>query len=210
MDGLLFDTERLVARTWADASRECGFELAEEILRGAIGLDHEMTQAYYQHLFAGRFPYPRVEARVRDLFRAEIQASGVPVKPGVERILEEARRLGLRVALGTSSRALYTHAMLWLSGIAPCFQAVVTRDQVQAGKPAPDIYLKAAELLQVPPHDCLVLEDSRNGIHAAKAAGMGVIMVPDLVEPNAELRSLCLTVCASLAEAADGLAGLTA
>jgi HAD superfamily hydrolase (TIGR01509 family) len=208
MDGLLFDTERLVARTWAEASRQCGFELAEEILRGTIGLDHELTQAYYHHLFDGRYPYSRVAAGSRELFRAEIQARGVPVKPGVGRILEEAERLGLRMALGTSSRALYTHAMLWLTGIAPRFQALVTRDQVEAGKPAPDIYLKASEQLQVPPGDCLVLEDSRTGIHAAKAAGMRVVMVPDLIEPTAELRSLCLRVCPSLAEVATELAGL--
>ena len=208
MDGLLFDTERLVSCTWAEASRETGFELADPIIRGAIGLDLELTRAYYQELFAGRFPYERVEARHRELFRAHIQTHGVPVKPGVARMLEEARRLGLRVALGTSSGALYTHAMLWLSGIAASFQVLVTRDQVQAGKPAPDIYLRAAELLQVAPGDCLVFEDSRNGIHAAKAAGMPVIMIPDLVEPTAELRSLCLEVRASLEEAAASLAGM--
>ena len=208
MDGLLFDTERLVSRTWAEASRESGFELAESIIRGAIGLDHELTRAYYQHLFAGRFPYERVESRNRDLFRAHIQAQGVPVKPGVGRILVEARRLGLPLALGTSSRALYTHAMLWLTGIAPSFQVLVTRDQVQAGKPAPDIYLKAAELLEVAPGDCLVFEDSRNGIHAATAAGMRVVMVPDLVEPTPELLALCLGVCPSLTDAADALEGM--
>jgi HAD superfamily hydrolase (TIGR01509 family) len=205
MDGLLFDTERVACDCWAEASGSLGFDLAEEIVRGAIGLDDELTRGYYQHLFAGHFPFDRVEARHRDLFRAHIQANGVPVKPGVGRILEQARQSGLRLALGTSSRALYTHAMLWLAGIAPCFQVLVTRDLVEAGKPAPDIYLKAAELLGVDPADCLVFEDSRNGIRAAKAAGMPVVMIPDLVAPTPELRSLCLGVYPSLVEAADRL-----
>lgn len=208
MDGLLFDTERLAADTWAEAGRSLGFDLSEQTVRGTVGLDHELTRAYYDRLYAGGFPYERVEELHRELFRSSIAQRGVPMKPGVARILAEAKRLGLRVALGTSSRAIYAHAMLWLSGIGHHFDALATRDLVQAGKPAPDIFLEAAGLLGCEPQECLVLEDSPTGIRAALAAGMRVIVVPDLIEPPEELRAKCLAVYPSLDEAAGALEGV--
>ena len=208
LDGLLFDTERLAAATWTEAAHVLGFDLAEETVRGTIGMDHVMTRAYYDRLFEGRFPYERVERLHSDLFRTHIVKHGAPAKPGMERILQETRRLGLRAALGTSSRAVYAHAMLWLAGIEGHFQVLVTRDQVQVGKPAPDIFLRAAGLLECEPGDCLVFEDSITGLNAAFAAGMRAIMVPDLIPPTAELRSRCLGVFPSLVEAAAALEGL--
>jgi HAD superfamily hydrolase (TIGR01509 family) len=213
MDGLLFDTERLAASTWTEAGRTLGFELTDQTVQGAIGLDHALTRSYYDKLFDGRFPFDLVEERHRALFRSRIAEQGVPKKPGVERILEEAHRKELGVALGTSSRAVYAHAMLWLGGIVDHFQVfhfqvLVTRDMVQAAKPAPDIFLKAASLLGCEPEECLVFEDSINGIRAARAAGMRVVMVPDLIEPTAELRSACHAVLPSLSDAAEALESL--
>lgn len=209
MDGLLFDTERLAAATWAEAACALGFELEDRIVRGAVGLDHLLARDYYEQAFQGRLPYDRIEAQHRELFRAAILQRGVPLKSGVEGILAEAARLGLRVALGTSSRAVYVHAMLWLSGLADHFHVLATRDLVQAGKPAPDIYLKAASLLGLEPRDCLVLEDSPIGVQAARAAEMEVIMVPDLLEPTEAVRCTCLAVVPSLVEAARLLEGRT-
>ena len=208
LDGVLFDTERLAASTWREAAHALGFELSEATLRGTIGLDHLLTRAYYDQLFAGQFPYDQVEERHRDLFRAWIVQHGAPAKPGVKRILVEAERLGLRVALGTASRSVYAHTMLWMAGIVDHFHILVTRDMVQAGKPAPDIYQKATSLLGFAPEDCLVIEDSLNGIRAARAAGVPVIMVPDLVEPTAELRAQCRAVYPSLVELSDALEGM--
>lgn len=205
MDGLLFDTERLAAATWAEGARSLGFELSEDMLRGAVGLDHVLSRAYYHQLFEGRFPYDEVTKLHRELFRSHVRQKGVPVKPGVGDILDEAHCLGLRVALGTSSRAVYAHTMLWLAGIVERFHVLATRDLVQAGKPAPDIFLKAAHLLGVHPDTCLVFEDSHNGINAAHAAGMRVVMVPDLIEPTADLRAKCVAVMPSLSEAARAL-----
>jgi len=208
MDGVLFDTERLAADSWMEAGRSLGFDLTEDIVRGTVGLDHVLTRAYYDKLFEGRFPFERVQVRNRELFRSKITEGGVPMKPGVERILSEARRLGLQVALGTSSRALYAHSMLWLSGIEHYFHALVTRDLVQAGKPSPEIYLKAASLLGREPAECLVFEDSPIGIEAALAAGMPVVMVPDLIAPSEAVAAKCAKVFPSLEEAARALEGM--
>ena len=98
--------------------------------------------------------------------------------------------------------------MLWLAGIVDRFQVLVTRDLVQAGKPAPDIFLKAADLLGLAPGDCLVFEDSPTGVRAARAAGMRVVLVPDLIEPTLEVRAQCQAVYPSLNEAAAALESL--
>jgi len=208
MDGLLIDTERLAAATWTEAAGAAGFDLDEATVRGTVGLDHVLTRAYYLRLFGDRFPFDRVEACHRGLFRNRIARDGVPLKLGAERILTEAERLGLGVALGTSSRAVYAHTMLWLAGIVDRFQALATRDLVPAGKPAPDVFLKAAELLGRDPGECLVFEDSPTGVLAARAAGMPVALVPDLITPAPEVRSQCVAVFASLEEAAEALEGL--
>jgi len=208
MDGLLIDTERLAADTWSEAARELGFPLDEGTVRGTVGLDHVLTRAYYVRLFGDRFPFDQVEELHRELFRNRIARDGVPLKPGVDRILAEAERLGLGVALGTSSRAVYAHTMLWLAGIVDRFQGLATRDLVQAGKPAPDVFLKAAELLGREPKDCLVFEDSPTGVQAARAAGMPVVLVPDLIAPSPEVRFQCEAVFGSLGEAAEALEAL--
>ncbi len=86
---------------------------------------------------------------------------------------------------------------------------VVGGDEVSAGKPAPDLFLRAADLLGVPPAACLVLEDAEAGIRAAAAAGMPAVMVPDLAQPTASCRALCTAVVDSLAAAVPVLRELT-
>ncbi|HWQ08829.1 MAG TPA: HAD family hydrolase, partial [Holophaga sp.] len=103
---------------------------------------------------------------------------------------------------------VYAHSMIWLAGISEHFDALVTRDLVQAGKPSPEIYLKAASMLGCAPEECLAFEDSPTGIEAALAAGMPVVMVPDLIPPTDELRARCAAVFPSLGEAAKALEGL--
>lgn len=205
LDGVLFDTERLAADTWLEAGRALGYDLPEAVILGTVGLDQGQTRAYYHRAFAGQFPYEQVERRRTDLFRSHIRTRGVPVKPGVHQILGEARRLGLTVALATSSRAVYAHAMLWLAGIEGQFHALATRDMVQEAKPAPDLFRKAAAMVGSAPAECLAFEDSGHGIQAAVAAGMRVVMVPDLIEPTPELRARCAAVCPTLGEAARRL-----
>jgi len=83
-------------------------------------------------------------------------------------------------------------------GLAERFDAIVGRGDYAAGKPAPDPFLKAAERLGVEPRLCLALEDSHNGVRSACAAGMMTVMVPDLVPPTEDIRSLCIAIAADL------------
>jgi HAD superfamily hydrolase (TIGR01509 family) len=102
------------------------------------------------------------------------------------------------MAVATSTARAKSQAQLKKAGIFDNFDALVTRSDVKTGKPHPETFLKAAELLKVDPSNCLALEDSHNGVRAAAAAGMATIMIPDLLHPNPEITSLCVGVFPSL------------
>jgi HAD superfamily hydrolase (TIGR01509 family) len=118
----------------------------------------------------------------------------------VVEVLDELDRLGLPRGIATSSRHQDVEHHIGHHGLRERFHPVVAHGDYARGKPAPDPYLTAAERLGVAPEDCLALEDSHNGVRAAAAAGMMTIMVPDLLEPTAEMRDLCIRIARDLHE----------
>ena len=123
---------------------------------------------------------------------------GVPVKPGALELVQELRERNIPTAVATSSRNPHATHHLTAAGLLHLFQTIVTRDDVVNPKPHPEPYLTAARRLGVDPLHCLALEDSHAGVHAAHAAGMQTIMVPDLVHPSDEIRALGIAVMESL------------
>jgi HAD superfamily hydrolase (TIGR01509 family) len=113
-----------------------------------------------------------VEGMLEQIARGPIPMAGVP------EVLRRVRAAGYRMALASSAEPRVIDANLGALGLRPLFEAVVSGTQVARGKPAPDVFLAAAERLGVPPAACLVVEDSRNGLLAAKAAGMRCAVVP--------------------------------
>jgi beta-phosphoglucomutase-like phosphatase (HAD superfamily) len=114
----------------------------------------------------------------------------------------------MRRAVATSTRTGLAERKLARVGVLDRFDAVVGGDQVRNGKPAPDIYLRAAERLERGPDECIVLEDSRNGVRAASAAGMTVILVPDLCPIDQETEQLAFRTARSLLDVVGALEGL--
>jgi beta-phosphoglucomutase-like phosphatase (HAD superfamily) len=106
--------------------------------------------------------------------------------------------VAIPMAVATSTARAKAEAHLKRGGIYHNFDVLVTRSDVEAGKPHPETFLKVAELINVDPSDCLALEDSYNGVRAAAAAGMATIMIPDLLHPIPEIVSLCVGVLPSL------------
>ena len=125
------------------------------------------------------------------------------LKAGVVELLDVLDELGLPRAIATSSPRDHVERHLAHHGLSSRFDAVVARGDYARGKPNPDPFLKAAEALQAKPSHCLALEDSHNGIRAAHAAGMMTVMVPDLLEPTAEIGALCVRIADSLHEVRD-------
>ncbi|MEM9486250.1 MAG: HAD family hydrolase, partial [Cyanobacteria bacterium P01_F01_bin.116] len=123
-------------------------------------------------------------------------------------LLDWLDEIGLPKAVGTSSNDHEAQICLKSTGLWPRFDAIVTVDQAGAGKPAPDIFLTAASAINISPANCLVLEDSNAGVQAATAAGMAVIMVPDLQTPTAYSQQNAFRIVSSLNDVLNLLQGI--
>jgi HAD superfamily hydrolase (TIGR01509 family) len=162
-----------------------------------IGLPWAECQMLIRHHFGPDFPMERYLVEERSEI-AILLAEGVALKTGAVELLDHLDRIGMPRAVATSSSRAAAIEHLGHNGIFDRFQAVVAREDVERHKPNPDPFLKAAALLEVDPSRCLALEDSHNGVRAAHAAGMMIVMVPDLLEPTDEMHDKCVLIAESL------------
>ncbi|MBQ6441255.1 MAG: HAD family hydrolase, partial [Lachnospiraceae bacterium] len=132
----------------------------------------------------------------------------IPMKAGVIELLEYLQEQGIRIGLASSTRKDIVERELADAGILHYFESVTGGDVVKISKPNPEIYLIACDKMQESPEECFAIEDSFNGIRAAKAAGMRPIMVPDLIQPTDEIRQMAETVCSDLFGVIDYLRNL--
>lgn len=200
MDGLLFDSERVVRRTWNMAGEELGYGPVGEQIYHTLGLNLKSRTEYFHRVYGPNFPMEEFSEKTRRYYRQIEESEGVPLKPGVLRILEYGKRQGLRMGVATSSRREHSTYMLKKGGIWSFFSGFVFGDMVVNAKPDPEIYLKACRILGTDPGKCMAFEDSPNGIRAAAAAGMYAVMIPDLVQPDDEMRRLAFRICTDLNE----------
>lgn len=201
MDGVLFDTERTYQETWHEIAAERGIELDDSFLKAITGTSgahmYRVLEKYYQ-ASDGSVLAEECMGRVRKKLSVH-----VPVKEGVREILEFFKKKEMRIAVASSSLAPQIEANLQKAGIRNYFSEIVSGTEVEHGKPAPDIFLRAAERIGCMPQECFVFEDSENGVKAGYAAGCATIMVPDLIEPSPELRQYCSRICKDLVEAQE-------
>lgn len=189
-DGTLFDTERLARDCWLAVAREWGAAPVEAHYTELIGRNHAGIAALLQEVCGPHFPVEDFTLACSRRVRAAIDADGVPVKAGAREILDFLRDRGIPAALATSSGGAATRMKLERAGLAHCFQAVLTGDMVSRGKPDPEIFLAACQALGLAPSRCLAVEDSPNGIRSAHAAGLRVVMIPDLIPPAPDIEAL--------------------
>jgi HAD superfamily hydrolase (TIGR01509 family) len=200
MDGILFDTERVYANAWSQVGKELNIPDVAEAIRGCIGLNRNDSKHYIMQRYGQQFPYETFRQRLTEIFDDDIKKNGLPQKDGVAEILYYLQQHQYKIALATSTGKNNAFHHLNAAGISHYFQAIVTGDMITHGKPDPEIYLTACEKLGAVPENCFAIEDSPNGIRSAHAAGLKVIMVPDLIQPTAELKKLLYAQFASLLE----------
>jgi HAD superfamily hydrolase (TIGR01509 family) len=177
LDGLMVDSEPLSRQAWAEVVTEYGRSLTDSLYHQVIGLRLEDSARMIQEGLA--LPATVLElTRQKEAAWIQIWTRGVPAMPGLPELHEEIERLGLPWAVATSSRRAYAEGILAQLGLAERCLAIAAGDEVTQGKPAPDLYLLAAERLNITPAQCLALEDSVPGAQAAVAAGMVVGVVP--------------------------------
>ena len=198
MDGVIFDSERIVYEGWKELSEKYGFKDLDIVYRKCIGVNITTCKQIYLDFYGEDFPYDRYrEERVAD-YQAKYSGGRLPMKPGVEKILAYLKERGFLIAIASSTSVALVEQQIRDAGLIKYFDVIVGGDQVSKSKPAPDIFIKAAELLGIRPESAYVIEDSYNGIRAAKTAGMRPIMVPDMVEPDDEMREKAWRICSSL------------
>lgn len=203
MDGLIFDSERIVQRSWTITSKELGLPDVGEHIYHTIGFNVKRREEYFCSVFGKDFPTEEFNQHSRKNFHQIAETEGVPLKPGVEELLKEAKQQRLKLAVATSSREVHALDMLRKAGLYQYFDGAMYGDKVKNAKPDPEIYLKACELIAVKPSESIALEDSPAGIEAAYRAGMKPVMIPDLVEPNQETLAMCYKKYETLLDAME-------
>ncbi|MBS1209728.1 MAG: hypothetical protein H6R19_2126 [Proteobacteria bacterium] len=198
MDGLLLDSERVALAFFGQASRELGAPWSAELGLSMVGLNSSDSNKLILAAFGADFPIEAHRQRFGELYEAAIAAGDIPVKPYVRELLEYLKDVQIPCAVATSTRRQRAEAKLARSLLLERFQSLACGDEVVRGKPAPDIYELAAARLGFEPRDCLALEDSNPGVRAAVSANMPVVMVPDLLKPEADIRRYGVPVVDSL------------
>ena len=203
MDGLLLDTERLYYKSMEETTRRFGVPHTQAFEDALAGTNDAQGMAVIRHF------YPTVDApamledctaRVRRWLERD-----VPLKPGARELPLYFREHGVRTAVASSTEKALVLRSLRLAGLDGSFDAVVSGQEVAHGKPAPDIFLRAAELIGCAPEDCFVFEDSISGCRAGIAAGCATVMVINLFQPTEDVRAGCVGIFRSLLEVQQAL-----
>jgi HAD superfamily hydrolase (TIGR01509 family) len=206
MDGLLVDTETVIFRAMRDVAGGIGGELPFETFQRMVGLQDAASNQILMDHFGQGFDLGAWTLAVREHAHKQMPA-GVALKAGVQEIVEFLDQAAIPRAIATSSSLASVQRNLAPHRLVGRFQVLITKDVQTQGKPHPEPYLKAAEALDVAPADCLALEDSHNGVRSASSAGMMTIMVPDMLDPTEEMRTLCVRIARDLHEVRELLEG---
>lgn len=202
MDGLMIDSEKIVLMGYEFAMNKFGY--GKEILdlaKGSIGLTYDDTRRKFNEEMGEGFDYDSFKPHVSKFVHDYFKTNGIPIKKGLFELLDALKQEGYRLCVATSTREVTAREELINAGILLHFEDLVGGDNIKNGKPAPDIFLEAAKRISVDPENCIVFEDSINGIKAAYNAGMKPIMIPDMAEPTAEILPMIYRRFNSLDEA---------
>ena len=185
LDGVLADSEPSWTEIDAALLAEHGVSYRGEYHREVLGVSYPIAVEFYKNAFGIAAPTGEMMSR-----RAEIAAdffvNQIGIFPPTKSVLDELQQMKLRLAIGTSSLSTSARPFLDRHQLTAFFEVIVTGDDVQRGKPHPDIYQRAGEKLAIAPEQCLVIEDALSGVQAGKAAHMRVAAIPDrrFVDPR--------------------------
>ena len=203
MDGVIFDSERAVYLEWVALSEKYGFADVQIPYWQVIGVNAALAKQVFLDFYGSSFPYDAYKAEQSAAYHAKYDGGKLPLKPGVKELLSALRDAGIFTAIASSTRTALVEQQIEDAGLAPFFDRIVGGDQVKRSKPEPDIFLWAGRGFA--PGRCVVIEDSFNGIRAAQRAGMRPVMVPDLLEPDEEMRMRAEAVLPDLFQVRDYL-----
>lgn len=203
MDGLMFDTEKLSVDMWILAAFDQNYKMPRKVALSILGSNKEQIYNTFNEYFKDEKDF-NVDKYLEDYYRymgEHLFNEGPEKKYYIEELLQYLEENNIPVAVASSSDRRYIDNNLEKTGLKKYINEIVSGCEVEKSKPNPDIFLKAAEKLGVAPEDCIVLEDSKNGILSGNSANMTVIMVPDLYEAEESIKDKIDYIVKDLSEA---------
>ncbi|MCX7111304.1 MAG: HAD family phosphatase [Proteobacteria bacterium] len=203
MDGLAIDSEPSFIFAWRKAASEFGAQLEDELVRSLLGLHAEDVELALKEAIGVNFNASQFRLLASQYWRDHVKRKGMTTMPGLHTLLGLLAKVSIPFALATNSDGANAAESLRRTGLETRFSVLVTRDQVSAGKPEPDLFLAAALRLGVSASECLVLEDSAVGLLAASRAGAIPVLVN--LRPTGESKQLAALSFLSLDEVAAAI-----
>lgn len=200
MDGVLIDTERLYTIFWQKAAHALGFPMTKDQALSLRSLNHADGRERFHQWFGPTASHTEIRNKRIELMNAYMKEHGVDMKAGVIELVTYLEAHNIPFAIATSSSQEVARMHLTRLGINDHFKHIMTAYDVPKGKPEPDIYIAAAEMLGLRPENCLAVEDSKNGLRSASRANTAPIMVPDQDEPDEEMWSIIAARAESLTD----------
>ena len=205
MDGVIFDTETIALRSWQDTADAHNLGDITETAMKCVGRSTVDTLKIFEEAYGDRISIKQMHIECINRFNEIMQTEGLPVKLGARELLEHLKANGIKVALASSTT--YDRVVMELkdADLFKYFRVIVGGDMIEHSKPEPEIYLLACEKLGADPKKSAAVEDSRNGIISASRAGMMPFLVPDIIEPDEEMKRLAHKQFKDLLEVKDYL-----
>ena len=200
LDGTVLDTEKLLVKYWCMAANEFDFPMEREHALQLRSLARKYAEPLLKEWFGESCDYMTLRNRRMELMTAHINKYGLETKGGIKELLVYLGENGYKRAVATATDLNRAGGYLKDVGLYDYFDCIISAHQVQNGKPKPDVYLYAVSQLGLQPDECIAVEDSPNGVISASDAGCRTIMVPDLTEPDDELKKRIYAVCYSAAD----------
>ena len=203
MDGLMFDTEMIWQKCWSEIADEMNIELDPQFRKEICGTSGRLMDSViekYYHVENGNPIAKDAKQRVQNYLAVD-----VPEKPGVHEILSFLKENGVKIAVASSSTRGQIRRNLQKTNTEKYIDEVCSGTEVEHGKPAPDLFLLAADLIGIPADECYVFEDAYNGVRAGAASGAATIMIPDTQEATDEMRAITAGVYPSLTAAMEAI-----
>ncbi len=196
MDGLILDSERTVLKCWEMIGEKYGFKDIVTYGISVIGKNKKATVDEFERVYGE--PGDRYERELREIYNGLAAEGKVPLKPHTIELLSSMKNAGMKIAIASSSTREEVTSQMAALGALPYFDICVCGDQVTKSKPDPEIFLLACDALGVKPEEGVGLEDSFNGVRSCKASGLYTIMVPDIIQPDEEMKGLADIILPSL------------
>ncbi len=200
MDGLMFDTERIYYKAWQESAAAHGYSITWETYVQIVARNSRYIEKVLKEILGEALPFDAICEEKRAIADGIIDQEGITKKEGLVELLDHLEKKGIKKAVATSSMREKALRYLELGEIKERFDYIICGNDVEESKPNPEIFLKVAAHFGIAPEACMVLEDSRLGIQAAKAAGMTGIFIPDLVQADKEILGNASKQVASLRE----------